>query len=366
MYTTLTLIAADAGHAAGCPASAPETATAVRRHVAAGAGGLLTDSLVYGASGGLALLLVHDRGVGDDDVLRLGRKALQAGKEAAAAAGSRTEPAPPVYSFEDSRDRAPAVVEITFQERPDEPVLVFVANGADPAAYNLPVYRAFADPMNTAGLLLSPEIAKGFRFRLLDTHYADGDRLIDLTTPEDLHDLAALLCDDGRYLIQSVCGRHDGDQSVSVSTGRPSGPGGADGPAMLVRVQGNFPAAGEVLAPFGIGPYIGGFVGHVAGLLMPVRHDALLERSGRPPAVSCLGFHVRDGRLTEPGDLFDHPFWDAVRGRVAGQAGEIRRQQNGTGSYSERHYGDTAHVLERLQQRFHVRRAPRRLRAAVS
>ena len=43
-------------------------------------------------------------------------------------------------------------------------VSVFLADKTDPGAYNLPLYLAFADAMNTPGLILSPKISKGFRF----------------------------------------------------------------------------------------------------------------------------------------------------------------------------------------------------------
>jgi fructose 1,6-bisphosphatase len=35
-------------------------------------------------------------------------------------------------------------------------------------AYNLPLYLAFADPMTTPGLTLSPSMATGFRFVIKD------------------------------------------------------------------------------------------------------------------------------------------------------------------------------------------------------
>jgi hypothetical protein len=49
-------------------------------------------------------------------------------------------------------------------ERPNEPFLFFAADKTDPGAFNLPLYLAFADPMNTPGLILSPKLAQGFRF----------------------------------------------------------------------------------------------------------------------------------------------------------------------------------------------------------
>jgi fructose 1,6-bisphosphate aldolase/phosphatase len=49
-----------------------------------------------------------------------------------------------------------------FDERPNEPFVFFAADKTDPGAYNFPLYMAFADPMNTPGLMLSPPMTKGF------------------------------------------------------------------------------------------------------------------------------------------------------------------------------------------------------------
>jgi fructose 1,6-bisphosphate aldolase/phosphatase len=114
----------------------------------------------------------------------------------------------------------PAVAEMEFNERPNEPFLFFAADKTDPGAYNLPLYLAFADPMNTAGLILAPSMAAGFRFVIMDVNHTQGDRIIELNTPEDLYDVAALLRDPERYVVESIWSRADGDQAVAVSTSR--------------------------------------------------------------------------------------------------------------------------------------------------
>jgi fructose 1,6-bisphosphate aldolase/phosphatase len=81
-----------------------------------------------------------------------------------------------------------------------------------------------------------------------------------------------------------------------------------------------------------------------------------------PPIVSCFGFCVKEGKLTEPVDLFKHPFWDGVRRRAADKAVEIRRQGfSGPAMlpYSELEYGGIVRILERLEKRFTVRPAAR-------
>ena len=66
---------------------------------------------------------------------------------------------------------------------------------------------------------------------------------------------------------------------------------------------------------------------------------------------------VHRGRLTEPVDLFAHPFWDAVRNHAADKAVEIRRQGFSGAAmlpYSELEYGGIVEVLEKLDPQFRV------------
>jgi fructose 1,6-bisphosphate aldolase/phosphatase len=74
--------------------------------------------------------------------------------------------------------------------------------------------------------------------------------------------------------------------------------------------------------------------------------------------VCAFGFCVHDGRLTDAVDLFDHPFWDAVRTRAANKAVEIRRQGFSGAAmlpYSELEYGGIVSILERMEKRFRIR-----------
>jgi fructose 1,6-bisphosphate aldolase/phosphatase len=168
-------------------------------------------------------------------------------------------------------------------------------------------------------------------------------------------------------VVESICSRHNGGQAVAVSTTRLHNIAGKytgkDDPVMLARVQKNFPATGEILAPYSIAHYVGGFMrGSHVGPLMPVRHGTGCSYFDGPPIVSCWGFCVKDGKLTEPVDLFDHPFWDAVRTRAAKKAMEIRRQGFSGAAmlpYSELEYGGIVRILEKLESRFTVRPAAR-------
>jgi fructose 1,6-bisphosphate aldolase/phosphatase len=74
--------------------------------------------------------------------------------------------------------------------------------------------------------------------------------------------------------------------------------------------------------------------------------------------VTCAAFAVHEGKLTEPVDVFDDPFWDAVHYRLANKAMEIRKQGffgSAMLSMSELEYTGIAERLERLDGEFSVR-----------
>jgi len=92
--------------------------------------------------------------------------------------------------------------------------------------------------------------------------------------------------------------------------------------------------------------------------LMPVTLNTGISYFDGPPVVSCAGFCVHDGKLTEPIDGFAQPFWNTVRDHVANKAIEMRRQGFvGTAMLpmSELEYTGIAEKLNTLDKRFSVR-----------
>ena len=220
------------------------------------------------------------------------------------------------------RGLGPASCEMEFEERPNEPFVFFAADKTDPGAYNLPMYLAFADPMHCAGLLLSPKMAKGFTFTIMDVNHTEGDRVIELNAPEELYDIACLLRDNERFVVESIRSRANNDIAAVVSTSRLHNIAGTytgkDDPVALVRTQGNFPATGEILSPYRIGHYVAGTMrGSHNGPLMPVKLNSTISFFDGPAIVSGAAFCVHEGKFTEPVDAFDHPFWDWVRNNVS-------------------------------------------------
>lgn len=333
MKMTISVIKADIGSIGGHICPSQRLLETVRSFVETQSRKVLLDHYVSFTGDDIAIVMTHTKGVGDEAIHKLAWEAFLAGTEVAKEQGlygAGQDLLKDAFSG-NVRGMGPAVAEMTFDERPNEPFLFFAADKTDPGAYNLPLYLAFADPMNTPGLMLAPSMAEGFMFVIMDVNCTEGDRVIELKTPEDLYDVAALLRNPERYVVESIWTRATGEQAVSVSTSRLHNIAGRytgkDDPVMLVRVQKNFPATGEVLAPYAIGPFVaGGMRGSHHLPFMPVPLNSGISYFDGPPVVSCAAFAMQKGKLTEPADAFAHPFWDYVRTRVSEKSIDMRRQ----------------------------------------
>jgi fructose 1,6-bisphosphate aldolase/phosphatase len=363
---TLTLGKADVGSIGGHIKPSALLIDEVSAYIEKNVAGLASDFYVSHTGDDIAVLVVHDLGKASKHIHQLLWDAFYVGAEAARRQGlygAGQDLLSDAFSG-NIRGLGPAVCELEFEERPNEPFLLFAADKTDPGAYDLPLYLAFADPMYNAGLMLSPSMFEGFRFTIMDVCHAEGDRVIELDAPEDLYDIAALLRDNERFIVESIRSRHTGEECVAVSTTRLSKIAGKyvgkDDPVMLVRTQGVFPATGEVLQPFKIGHYVAGFMrGSHSGPLMPVKQNSMISWFDGPPIVSCAAFCVHQGVLTEAADAFDHPLWDHVRSKVSRKGLELREQGfSGMAMlpYSELEYGGIVEKMGLLDRKFRVRK----------
>jgi len=366
MKITLSVIKADVGSIGGHIAPSRRLLETVSNHVTRHGAGLIIDKYLSHTGDDIAILLTHRQGTASARIHKLAWDAFLAGTEVAREQG--------LYGagqdlLKDSfsgnvKGMGPAVAEMEFEERPSEPFLFFAADKTDPGAFNLPLYLAFADVMNTPGLILSPNMAKGFRFVVMDVNHTEGDRVIELVVPEQIYDLAALLRDPERYVVESVWSRATGEQAAVAATSRLHNIAGKytgkDDPVMLVRVQMNFPATGEVLAPYAHGHFVaGGMRGSHQLPLMPVALNTGTSYFDGPPIVSCAAFAEHNGRLTEALDTFAHPFWNTVRDRIAEKTLEMRRQGFVGAAMlpmSELEYTGIMEKLKALESQFKVRR----------
>jgi fructose 1,6-bisphosphate aldolase/phosphatase len=333
MKLTLSIIKADIGSIGGHIAPSRLLLDTVKQHVAQHGARVIIDHYISHTGDDVAILMSHARGVGDEATHRLAWDAFEKGTAVAKKQGlygAGQDLLKDAFSG-NVKGMGPAVAEMEFQDRPGEPFLMFAADKTDPGCFNLPLFLAFADVMTTPGLILSPAMSKGFKFVIMDVNHTAGDRVIELVAPEQTYDIAALLRDTERYVVESVWSRASGEQAAAVATSRLHNIAGKytgkDDPVMLVRTQMNFPATGEILAPYAIGHFVaGGMRGSHQMPLMPVPLNTGTSYFDGPPLVSCAALSEHEGRFSEALDAFAHPFWDTVRDRVAIKGLEMRRQ----------------------------------------
>ena len=233
-----------------------------------------------------------------------------------------------------------------------------MADKTEPGAFNLPLFRVFADPFNTAGLVIDPKMHDGFKFEIYDVY--EGKTVI-LSCPEEMYDLLALIGTPGRYVIKRIYRKKDDLLAAVVSTERLNLIAGRyvgkDDPVAIVRCQHGLPAVGEVLEAFAFPHLVAGWMrGSHFGPLMPVSmKDAIFTRIQGPPRIVALGFQVKNGRFVGPADLFDDPAFEYTRMKAMEIADYIRRH----GPFmphrlgpEEMEYTTLPQVLEKLKGRF--------------
>jgi fructose 1,6-bisphosphate aldolase/phosphatase len=328
---TLSVIKADVGGWVGHCSSHPDMLALAQKHVDdAVKRGLLVDGQVLHVGDDVELIMTHHHGENNANVhqfswdtfldlteLAKRMKLYGAGQDMLADAFSGNV-----------KGMGPGVAEMSFVERKSEPVVIFMADKTSPGAWNLPVYKMFADPFNTVGLVIDPNMHRGFRFRVLDIF---ENKEWFLSCPEDMYDLLVLVGASGRYLIESVYRKKDNEivsvassQKLALIAGRYVG---KDDPVLVVRSQSGFPAVGEVLEPFAFPHLVEGWMrGSHHGPLMPVSFaDARPIRFDGPPRVIAAGYQIADGKLIGPVDLFSDVAYDEARKEASRIATYMRR-----------------------------------------
>jgi fructose 1,6-bisphosphate aldolase/phosphatase len=210
----------------------------------------------------------------------------------------------------------PGVAEMSFEERPSEPVVIFAADKTDPGAWNIPLFKTFADPFTDPGLVISPVMNEGFTFEVQDVN---ENKSIKFKCPDEMYELLAFIGTPGRYVIKSITRNHDDLICVATSTTRLSLIAGKyigkDDPVCIVRSQHDLPDVGEITDPYAF-PYLveGWNRGSHTGPFMPVGlEDAIPTRFDGPPRVVALGFIIQNGNLIGPVDLFKDVSFDRAR-----------------------------------------------------
>lgn len=262
------------------------------------------------------------------------------------------------------RGMGPGVAEMEITLRKSEPIVTFHMDKTEPGAFNLPIFRMFADPFNTAGLVIDPHMHMGFRFEIWDIK---EHKKVIMNSPEELYDILALIGAKSRYVIKRVYPKKGHklpeDEPVAViSTEKLYEIAGEyigkDDPVAIVRAQSGLPALGEVLEPFAFPHLVSGWMrGSHNGPIMPVPLKyATPSRFDGPPRVVALGWQInKDGKLIGPVDLFEDVAFDKAREKALEIADYIRRHgpfEPHRLPLEEMEYTTLPGVLEKLKDRF--------------
>jgi len=328
--------------------------------------GLINDSYVFNCGDDIELLMTHGHGENNEKIHELAWKTFMA---------VTNEVSKPMKLYGAGQDllsdsfsgnikgMGPGVAEMEIVERISEPFIAIAADKTDPGAFNLPLFRIFADPMTCSGLVIDPEMHDGFTFRVLDSH---TNKYIDLRCPEEIYDLISLIGTTNRYVIERVFRKTDSLTACVCSTTKLSLIAGKyvgkDDPCMLIRCQHGFPDVGEVLAPFGFPHLVSGFMrGSHVGPLMPVGlNDARCTLFDGPPRVIALGFSLSNGQLigidgSKPADLFEDVAFEHSRKTANYITDYIRRHGEFMPARlgpEDIEYTTLPQILEKLKPRF--------------
>ena len=202
MKVTLSVIKADIGGYVGHSESHPDIIEEAKGCMEkAKGGGLLIDYHVTKCGDDLQLIMTHRNGVEDDKIHKLGwdtfiectklakeLKLYGAGQDLLSDAFSGNV-----------KGMGPGVAEMEFEERTSEPVIIYMADKTSCGAWNLPLYKMFADPFNTIGLVIAPSLHSGFAFEVLDIK---KNTKIILNTPEEMYDLLVLIGAPSHYTVK--------------------------------------------------------------------------------------------------------------------------------------------------------------------
>jgi len=366
MKTTFSIIKADVG---GCPGHSivhEDLLEAAYEKLSEGVESeIIKDFFVTNCGDDLELIMTHDRGEDNEEVHGLAWDVFTAATEIAkerAFYGAGQDLLKDAFSG-NIKGMGPGVAEMTFTERKSEPIVAFLMDKTEPGAFNLPIFKIFADPFNTAGLVIDPSVHSGFMFEVWDIL---EHKRVFMKTPEEMYDLLALIGAKSRFVIKRVFPKEGGklphDEPVaSISTEKLFHIAGEyigkDDPVAAVRAQSGLPALGEVLEPFAFPYLVSGWMrGSHNGPIMPVpTYQAKCTRFDGPPRVVALGFQLKDGILTGWEDLFDDPAFDMTRQKAQEVADYMRRHgpfEPHRLPLEDMEYTTLPKVMEKLKDRF--------------
>jgi fructose 1,6-bisphosphate aldolase/phosphatase len=361
MKVTLSVIKADIGGYVGHSESHPDVlAMAGQCMEKAKKSGMLLDYYVTKCGDDAQLVMTHTKGVDNKQIHEMAWNTFVSCTEVAKKLklyGAGQDLLADAFSG-NVRGMGPGLAEMEIIERPSEAIIIFMADKTSSGAWNMPLYKMFADPFNTIGLVIAENMHQGFTFEVLDLM---GHKRIMFNTPEEIYYMLVFIGAPSRYAVKAVYSRMNKDigavsstQKLSLLAGRYVG---KDDPVCIVRTQGTFPAVGEVLEPFAHSFIVEGWMrGSHNGPLMPVSvPDSTPTRFDGPPRVVALGFQLADGKLVGPRDMFADKSYDNARQEALDLADALRRHgpfEPHRLPLDEMEYTTMPQVMNRLKDRF--------------
>jgi fructose 1,6-bisphosphate aldolase/phosphatase len=331
MELTLSVIKADVGGYVGHSSSHPDVVEKAREQLeSARKQGIILDCHVTVCGDDLQLIMTHQHGEDSETVHKLAWDTFVECTRVAKRLklhGAGQDLLTDAFAG-NVKGMGPGTAEMQFSERQAETVVILMADKTASGAWNLPLYKIFADPFNTIGLVIAPDMHSGFTF---EVHDVKEHKKIVFSAPEEIYDMLVFLGAPGRYAVKAVRHKESGEIAAVSSTQRLSFMAGRyvgkDDPVCIVRSQGKFPAVGEILEPFASPHIVEGWMrGSHHGPLMPVAvRESNPCRFDGPPRVVALGFQIANGKLVGPRDLFDDPAFDEARRQANIMADFLRR-----------------------------------------
>ncbi len=357
---TLSVIKADIGGYVGHSSSHPKVLERANECLERERDKLLVDLHVTRCGDDLQLIMTHQRGEENEAIHKLAwdtfiectkvareLKLHGAGQDLLAEAFSGNV-----------KGMGPGVAEMEIEERGAETIIVFMADKTSAGAWNLPLYKIFADPFNTIGLVIAENMHGGFRFEI---HDVKEHKKITLDAPEELYDMLLFMGAPSRYAVKAVYHRGSNEIAAVSSTQRLALIAGRyvgkDDPVCIVRSQGEFPAVGEVLEPFTHPLLVEGWMrGSHHGPLIPVAiGDSNPTRFDGPPRVVAAGFQLSGGKLVGPRDMFDDISFNEAR-RIGGEVADYMRRHGPFEPHrlplEQMEYTTMPQVMRKLDRRF--------------
>ncbi|MAF85494.1 MAG: fructose 1,6-bisphosphatase [Dehalococcoidales bacterium] len=361
MRITLSVIKADVGGYVGHSDSHPDVLAKAGDCLSrAKKEGLLVDYHVTKCGDDLELIMTHQQGEDSEKIHKLAWDTFVGCTEVAKKLklhGAGQDLLSDAFSG-NVKGMGPGLSEVEIEERGAETLIVLMADKTSSGAWNMPLYKMFADPFNTIGLVIASNMHAGFDF---EVHDVKEHKKITFRAPEEIYDMLVFIGAPSRYMIKAVYHRETKEIAAVSSTQRLALIAGRyvgkDDPVCIVRSQGKFPAVGEILEPFAAPILVEGWMrGSHMGPLMPVSiHDSTPSRFDGPPRVVAVGFQLSGGKLIGPRDMFADKSFNLARHQANEMADLMRRHgpfEPHRLPLEEMEYTTMPEVTKKLEERF--------------